>query len=90
MQSGRHRGLFMTTSQERRVNITSCWASTRIALLDNFERYEDSYAITQEFREWIVAIRNIESNIQSSVLKVPNSLKSSRKETKEQDELLEL
>ena len=74
----------------KRISIASCWASSRIALLDSIESYEDSYAITQEFREWIVCIENKGSQIDSSVLKVPNSLKSSRKETKEQDELLEL
>ena len=26
----------------------------RIAILDQLQRYEDSYALTQEFREWIL------------------------------------
>ena len=26
----------------------------RIALLDQAQRYEDSYALTQEFREWLL------------------------------------
>ena len=26
----------------------------RIAVLDNVQRYEDSYALTQEFREWLL------------------------------------
>ncbi len=47
----------------KRISIASCWASSRIALLDSIENYEDSYAITQEFREWIVCIENIGSNI---------------------------
>ena len=26
----------------------------RIAVLDQVQRYEDSYALTQEFREWLL------------------------------------
>ena len=26
----------------------------RIAVLDQMQRYEDSYALTQEFREWLL------------------------------------
>ena len=26
----------------------------RIAILDQLERYEDSYAMTQEFKEWLL------------------------------------
>ena len=80
----------MDESLNRRVNIATCWASSRIALLDSIENYEDSYAITQEFREWIVCIESKSSNIESSVLKVPNSFESINKERSEQDELLEL
>ncbi len=75
---------------ERRLNIASCWASSRISLLDSAERYEDSYAITQEFREWIVSLETKSSHLDCSVLKVPNSLISLKKESNETDELLEL
>ena len=75
---------------ERRINISTCWASSRISLLDSIERYEDSYAITQEFREWIVCFENKYSKIDSSILKVPFSRNSLREKNKEQDELLEL
>ena len=46
----------MDASMERRVSVATGWASTRIAVLDSEERYEDSYAITQEFREWITCM----------------------------------
>ncbi|WP_269623212.1 hypothetical protein [Prochlorococcus marinus] len=75
---------------ERRINIASCWASSRISLLDSIERYEDSYAITQEFREWIVCLGSNPSQLDSSMLKVPNKLISLKEETSDQDELLEL
>ena len=29
----------------------------RIAILDQLQRYEDSYALTQEFREWILDLK---------------------------------
>jgi hypothetical protein len=46
----------MDAAMERRVSVATCWATTRIAVLDSAERYEESYAITQEFREWITCI----------------------------------
>ncbi len=75
---------------ERRIGIASCWASSRISLLDSTERYEDSYAITQEFREWIISLESKSSHLDYSILKVPKSFTSLNKETNESDELLEL
>ena len=75
---------------ERRIGIASCWATSRIALLDSAERYEDSYAITQEFCEWIVSLENKNSDLDNSVLKVPTSFSSLQKRATETDELLEL
>jgi hypothetical protein len=31
--------------------------SRRRAALDGFERFEDSYALTEEFREWLVSLK---------------------------------
>lgn len=75
---------------ERRINISSCWASSRISLLDSIERYEDSYAITQEFREWIICKESKSHHLQDSLLKVPKSFVSLKNATSETDELLEL
>lgn len=69
----------MNKPLNRRISIASCWASSRISLLDSIESYEDSYAITQEFREWIVCIENKGEYMDSSILKVPNSFKSLKK-----------
>jgi len=74
---------------ERRINISSCWASSRISLLDSIERYEDSYAITQEFREWIICLESKSPHLEDSLLKVPNSFVSLKNATSETDELLE-
>tara|TARA_B100001250_G_C19209307_1_gene532945 strand:+ start:250 stop:474 length:225 start_codon:yes stop_codon:yes gene_type:complete len=66
----------MDKSLERRIQIASSWASSRIALLDSVERYEDSYAITQEFCEWITCLGDQTEQMNSSILKFPKSLKS--------------
>ena len=84
-------GEIMDASLKRRINIASCWSSSRIALLDSVERYEDSYAITQEFREWITCTNGHTKTLKNSVLKFPSKLNSSLKtENLESDELLEL
>ncbi len=38
----------------KRIDIATCWATNRISAMDTLERYEDSYAIAEEFREWII------------------------------------
>tara|TARA_Y100001968_G_C19062204_1_gene574297 strand:+ start:186 stop:431 length:246 start_codon:yes stop_codon:yes gene_type:complete len=81
----------MKTSLKRRINITSCWASSRITLLDSVERYEDSYAITQEFCEWITCLHNHPEGLEESVISLPNSFENQiSKESADKDELLEL
>ncbi len=46
----------VNTKQKKRIDIATCWATKRISFMDNLERYEDSYAIAEEFREWILHI----------------------------------
>jgi len=60
----------MNAAMERRVSVATCWASTRIAVLDSTERFEDSYAVTQEFREWITCIGEHPELLEDSVLSV--------------------
>ena len=81
----------MHASLQRRITVANCWASTRISVLDGLERYEDSYAITQEFREWITCIGENPEHLENSVLKVPQDLnKYIQKETIDTDEMLEI
>ena len=81
----------MDKALEKRINIASSWASSRVGLLDSIERYEDSYAITQEFKEWIICIENKSSkSLHSSILRVPQKRFSLEEETSDKDELLEL
>jgi hypothetical protein len=43
-------------SPHRRLTALVSWAMARIAELDRLERYEDSFALTEEFREWILGL----------------------------------
>ena len=43
--------------------------------MDTLERYEDSYAIAEEFREWILHIGEKNENLKDSVLNFPKELK---------------
>ena len=79
-------GLIMDACFNKRISIASCWAASRIALLDSVERYEDSYAISQEFCEWITCINTSQEGMKASTLKVPNF----QIESFDADELLEL
>ena len=43
--------------------------------MDTLEKYEDSYAIAEEFREWILHIGEDHENLKNSVLNFPNEIK---------------
>ena len=58
----------------RRIDIATCWASNRITVMDSLEKYEDSYAIAEEFREWIVNIGQDNNNFSNCVLNFPKNL----------------
>ena len=81
----------MNSSLQRRIAVANCWATTRIAVLDNIERYEDSYSIAEEFREWITSIGEHPEYLETSTLKVPQNLNSYfQEEASETDEMLEI
>ena len=81
----------MHASLQRRITVANCWATSRIAVLDGHERYEDSYAITQEFREWLTCAEENPKQLEDSVLKVPKTLNMYlQTETSETDEMLEI
>ena len=81
----------MDTAIKRRIDVAACWASSRIAALDSLEQYEDSYAITQEFREWITGIGEHPEHLQATALMVPASFsKFLIEESSDTDEVLEI
>lgn len=77
----------MDPSVHRRVTVAVCWALARRATLDGFERFEDSYALTEEFREWMVSHETHPEILRSTALMVPPNLLAEHPET---DGLLEI
>ena len=59
----------------KRIDVATFWATNRISLMDTLEKYEDSYAIAEEFREWILHIGENDENLNNSVLNFPNEIK---------------
>ena len=81
----------MNAAFKRRVSVASYWASSRIAVLDSLERYEDSYAITQEFREWITCTSDYPEHLEDSVLIAPHCTRRDQlEELSDTDEVIEI
>jgi hypothetical protein len=72
----------------RRVTVAVCWALARRAALDGRELFEDSYAINEEFREWLLSLEDHPDVLQANVLMVPRDLHLGRRP--ETDGLLEI
>ena len=47
------------------------WASKRVIELDRLHRYEDSYAVSQEFCEWTTSFNVYPERLKAATLKVP-------------------
>ncbi len=58
--------------------LTIIWANTRITYLDSLQRYEDSYAVSQEFCEWTTSFNVYPEGLKASTLKVPTFKKENR------------
>ena len=65
----------VNTKQKKRIDIATCWATNRISVMDTLEKYEDSYAIAEEFREWILHIGEKNESLRDSFLNLPKELK---------------
>ena len=65
----------MKSFLRRRIDVATCWATNRISVMDTLEKYEDSYAIAEEFREWILHIGENDEKLKDSVLNFPNEIK---------------
>ena len=64
----------MSNFLSKRIDVATCWATNRISVMDTLEKYDDSYAIAEEFREWILHIGKNNENLKNSVLNFPNEL----------------
>ena len=54
------------------------WAMQRVTQLDTLKRYEDSYAVSQEFCEWTTSFNAHPERLQAATLKVPIFNKENR------------
>ena len=72
-------GNLLDARVHRRLTVAVCWALARRAALDSRELYEDSFALSEEFREWLVTLEDHPDVLQANVLMVPNHLTLERK-----------
>ncbi|MFM7732769.1 MAG: hypothetical protein ACKO6F_04795 [Cyanobium sp.] len=72
----------------RRLEVAVCWALARRAALDSRELYEDSFALSEEFREWLLCLEDHPEILRANVLMVPRDLHLNRRP--ETDGLLEI
>ena len=54
------------------------WAAQRVTYLDKLQRYEDSYAVSQEFCEWTTSLNVYPEGLKAATLKVPTFKKENR------------
>lgn len=64
----------MDAAANRRLTVAVSWALARRATLDALEHYEESYALTEEFREWLLCLEEHPELLEPSVLMVPRQL----------------
>ena len=64
----------MDTSQR----LIIAWAALRVTYLDKLHRYEDSYAVSQEFCEWTTSFNVYPEGLKAATLQVPTFNKENR------------
>ena len=52
------------------------WAIHRVTHLDRLKRYEDSYAVSQEFCEWTTSVNVYPEGLKAATLQVPTFRKT--------------
>ena len=58
--------------------ITIAWAAQRVVYLDSLKRYEDNYAVSQEFCEWTTCLNVSPEGIKAATLNFPDFNKENR------------
>ena len=58
--------------------ISIAWAAQRVSYLDSLKRYEDSYAVSQEFCEWTTCLNVYPEGLKAATLNVPDFNKEIR------------
>lgn len=64
----------MDPTGNRRLTVAVSWALARQATLDCLEQFEESYALTEEFREWLLCLDDHPELMADSLLMVPRDL----------------
>ena len=54
------------------------WAAQRVTYLYKLQRYEDGYAVSQEFCEWTTLFNVYPEGLKAATLKVPTFNKKNR------------
>jgi hypothetical protein len=85
---GTRHDLPMEASVHRRLTVAVCWALSRRATLDSKDLFEESFALNEEFREWLLCLEDHPQELKANVLMVPQNLESLRRP--ETDGLLEI
>jgi hypothetical protein len=78
----------MDASVHRRLTVAVSWALARGATLDCLEHFEESFALNEEFREWLLCLEDHPDILRENVLMVPRDLQ--RETRPESDGLLEI
>jgi len=65
----------MDAAKERRLTVAVSWALARRATLDALEAFEESFALNEEFREWLLCLDEHPELLEDSVLMVPTNLR---------------
>jgi len=92
-QRGYHLGTVnMDAAIERRLTVAVSWALARRATLDTLELFEESFALNEEFREWLLCLDEHPDLLEASVLMVPLNLGELKVQAQrpESDGLLEI
>ena len=63
---------------ESNQKLLVAWSSLRAIQLYNLHRYEDSYAVSQEFLEWTTSYTIYLDRLKAPILSVPNFNKENR------------
>ena len=69
---------YLSANTNNCSGFTIAWACNRVIYLDTMNRYEDSYAVSQEFCEWTTSIDSYPELLKSSTLIVPKINKENR------------
>ena len=69
---------FITCNSNISQRLIIAWATQRVTYLDKLQRYEDSYAVSQEFCEWTTSLNVYSEGLKTATLKVSTFIQENR------------